>query len=144
MSSPSPLTPSCLIPSKIRSYRFLSFPAQRSSLTRFLTRSFDALELYIQTQKALLARTQSDIDRLRLLREQAATDPEHFFDAFDEKVFFELPALFDTLYSQSTQQLNDNIFHFDNQHDIAAGVQEKIHWGLLKGQGTMPLSPSLS
>ena len=88
MSSPSPLTPSCLILSKIRSYRFLSFPAHRSSLTRFLTRSFDALELYIQTQKALLSRIRSDIDRLRLLREQATTDPEHFFDAFDEKVFF--------------------------------------------------------
>ena len=42
----------------------------------------------MRTQKALLARTQSDIDRLRLLREQAASDPEHFFDTFDEKVFF--------------------------------------------------------
>ena len=49
--------------------------------------SFDALEFYIQSQKALLARTQSDIDRLRLLREQAAANPEHFFDSFDEKVF---------------------------------------------------------
>ena len=88
MSSPSPLTLSCLILSKIRSSRFLSFPAHRSSLTRLLTRSFDALELYIQTQKALLSRTRSDIDRLRILREQAATDPEHFFDTFDEKVFF--------------------------------------------------------
>ena len=52
-----------------------------------LQNSFDALELYIQSQKALLARTQSDVDRLRLLREQAGTDPEHFFDAFEEKVF---------------------------------------------------------
>ena len=49
--------------------------------------SFDALEFYIQSQKELLARTQSDIDRLRLLREQAAANPEHFFDSFDEKVF---------------------------------------------------------
>ena len=48
--------------------------------------SFDALEVYIQSQKALLARTQSDIDRLRLLREQATANPEDFFDSFDEKV----------------------------------------------------------
>ncbi len=49
--------------------------------------SFDALEVYVQSQKALLARNQSDIDRLRLLREQAIANPEQFFDSFDEKVF---------------------------------------------------------
>ncbi|KAN0139480.1 hypothetical protein V8E53_002981 [Lactarius tabidus] len=32
-----------------------------------------------------LARTQSDVDRLRLLREQAAADPGHFLTAFDDK-----------------------------------------------------------
>ena len=53
-----------------------------------LQNSFDALELYIQLQKALLARTQSDADRLPLLREQVATDPGHFFNAFDEKVYY--------------------------------------------------------
>ena len=53
-----------------------------------LQNSFDALELYIQLQKALLARTQSDADRLPLLLEQVATDPGHFFDAFDEKVYY--------------------------------------------------------
>ncbi len=50
--------------------------------------SFDALDAYIQSQKALLARTQSDLDRLRRIRDQAATHPETFFDSFDEKVFF--------------------------------------------------------
>jgi hypothetical protein len=58
--------------------------------------SFEALDVYVQSQKALFTRTQSDVDRLRLLREQAATDPELFFDAFDNEVF-ESPALFDTL-----------------------------------------------
>ena len=61
--------------------------------------SFDALEVYVQSQKALLARTQSDIDRLRLLREQATADPEHFFDAFDEKVF---DYLLSTYYTYTT------------------------------------------
>ena len=43
-----------------------------------LQNSFDALELYIQLQKTLLARTQSDADRLPLLLEQVAKDPGHF------------------------------------------------------------------
>jgi hypothetical protein len=49
--------------------------------------SFHALDTYIQSQKALLARTQSDLDRLRRIRDQAATHPETFFHSFDEKVF---------------------------------------------------------
>jgi hypothetical protein len=85
-----------------------------------LKNTFDALEVYIQSQKALLARTQSDVDRLRLLREQAAADPEHFFDAFDDK-------------------LDDNVFHFDREPEIAAEVQDKIDWDLFKGQDPTPL-----
>lgn len=50
--------------------------------------SFHALDTYIQSQKALLARTQSDLDRLRRIRDQAATHPEPFFNSLDEKVFF--------------------------------------------------------
>jgi len=50
--------------------------------------SFHALDTYIQSQKALLARTQSDLDRLRRIRDQAATHPEPFLHSFDEKVFF--------------------------------------------------------
>ncbi|KAF8264629.1 hypothetical protein EI94DRAFT_1805568 [Lactarius quietus] len=85
-----------------------------------LKNTFDALEVYIQSQKALLARTQSDIDRLRLLREQATANPEDFFDSFDEK-------------------LHDGVFHVDHQPDIAAEVQDKIDWDLFKGQDPTPL-----
>jgi len=49
--------------------------------------TFQALDAYIQSQKALLIRSQSDLDRLRRIREQAVTDPEQFLDSFDEKVF---------------------------------------------------------
>ena len=80
--SPSLLTPSlssCSIPSKyVRDLLFFLL------LITHLQNSFDALGLYIQSQKALLARTQSDVDRLRLLREQAATDP---FDASTKRPF---------------------------------------------------------
>jgi hypothetical protein len=47
--------------------------------------SFHALDTYIQSQKALLVRTQSDLDRLRRIRDQATTHPSH---SFDEKVLF--------------------------------------------------------
>ena len=41
--------------------------------------SFDALEHYILSQKALLARTQSDVDCVGLMRDQVATNPEYLF-----------------------------------------------------------------
>jgi hypothetical protein len=62
---------------------FFPFSSHRS-----LSNSFQALDAYIQSQKALLARTQSDLDRLRTIRDEAVTQPELFFDSLDEKVFF--------------------------------------------------------
>ncbi|KAI0265298.1 hypothetical protein BC834DRAFT_179762 [Gloeopeniophorella convolvens] len=82
--------------------------------------TIDALEAYIQSQKALLARTQADIDRLRRLREQAATDSEDFFGSLDEK-------------------LNDSALRLDERHAIATEVQDKINWSLFKGQDPTPL-----
>ena len=49
--------------------------------------SFGALELYIQLQKALLARTRSDVDPLRLLRDQAAGAPERFLTLSTKRIF---------------------------------------------------------
>jgi hypothetical protein len=65
----------------VRIYTFLLL------LPSHLQYSLDALEVYIQSQKVLLTCTQSDVDCLRLLCEQAAADPEIFFDDFDDKVF---------------------------------------------------------
>ena len=65
--------------------------------TQSFARSFDALELYIQFQKAVLACTQLDVDRLHLLLEQAAT--YNFFDALKKRLVG-LPILFDTLFTQ--------------------------------------------
>ena len=80
---------------------FLSF--FRSVVITHLHNSFHALGLYIQSQNVLLARVQPDVDHLRLLRQQAATDPEHSFDAFDEKLF---SLIVDSLWSliQTTAQ----------------------------------------
>ena len=84
-----PSLSSCSIPSKyVRSLSLFLL------LITHLQNSFDVLELYIQSQKALLARTQSDVDRLRLLHEQAATDP---FDASTKRFFKTLGSLTRTI-----------------------------------------------
>jgi len=82
--------------------------------------TFQALDAYIQSQKALLVRTQSDLDRLRRIREQAVTDPEQFLESLDEK-------------------LNDSIFRLNDKPDVAAEVQDKIDWDLFNGQDPTPL-----
>ncbi|KAG5637663.1 hypothetical protein H0H81_003684 [Sphagnurus paluster] len=47
--------------------------------------TLEALETFIQSQRALLARTQSDISRLQNLRNDAASQPALFFSSLDEK-----------------------------------------------------------
>jgi hypothetical protein len=66
--------------------------------------SFQALDTYIQSQKALLARTQSDLDRLRRIRDQAVAHPEPFFPSCDEKVFFYPMAQSPFLINNTTAQ----------------------------------------
>ena len=80
---------------------FLSF--FRSLVITQLHNSFHSLGLYIQLRNVLLDHAKPDVDHLRLLRWQAATDPEPSFDAFDEKRFF---LIFDSLWSliQTTAQ----------------------------------------
>ena len=49
--------------------------------------SFGVLGLYTQSQKALFARTRSDVDCIRLLREQATADVEHFLMLLTKGLF---------------------------------------------------------
>jgi hypothetical protein len=80
--------------------------------------------------------TQSDVNRIHLLREQAVADPERIFDAFDE-----ILAVFNGPFYSHNPPLNFNVLHFDHETEIAAEVQDKIDWHLFKGQGAPP--PSL-
>lgn len=66
--------------------------------------SFQALDTYIQSQKALLARTQSDLVRLRRIRDQAVAHQEPFFHSFDEKVAFYSMAKSPSLINRITAQ----------------------------------------
>ena len=93
-------------------------------LISHLQNSFDALEFYIQSQKALLSRTQSDVDRL-LLREHRSRTKN--FDTFDEKVFL---IIFDT-------KLNDNVFI---SLTSPWSFQDKIDWDRTRCV-TTPFSP---
>lgn len=47
-----------------------------SACCMLIKASLEALEAFIQSQKALLSRTQSDIERLRQIREQAVSEPQ--------------------------------------------------------------------
>jgi len=78
--------------------------------------TFQALDTYIQSQKALLARTQSDLVRLRRIRDQTVAHPFHSFD----------------------EKLNDIVLPLD-QPDISAEVQDKIDWDLFRCQDPTPL-----
>ena len=98
---PFPLTPTLYTFVSISSFYCLS-----------LTYRTDALELYIQSQKAFLARTPSVVDRLRLLREHRYQD--NFLTLSKKRFFFD--------YFRHEPQLNDNVFHFDHQRDISAEV----------------------
>ena len=88
-----------------------------------LQNSLASLESYIKSQKAILAFTLSDVDPLRLLREQAATDSVRFFMLYTERFFRLFSAHSVHLHEP---QLHDNVFHFDHQPDIAVEVQDKI------------------
>ena len=57
------------------------FTDQSSMLSRL-----DALDEFIQAQKTLLEKTQSDIKRLRELRAQAAHDIGDFVETLSERV----------------------------------------------------------
>ena len=70
--------------------------------------SFHTLDTYIQSQKALLARTQSDLDRLRRIRDQATTQPDTFFHSFDEKVF----SLLNDQFPSSNQRSHSSMILF--------------------------------
>lgn len=82
----SPLSLSPLLSCSLSKTRTFFLPLSSPNLSPFS--SFHALDTYIQSQKALLARTQSDLDRLRRIRDQATTHPDTFFHSADEKVFF--------------------------------------------------------
>ena len=46
----------------------------------------EALEQFIQSQKAALERTYADIDRLKELREEVVDEPSITFEALQDKV----------------------------------------------------------
>ncbi|KAF8665030.1 hypothetical protein AX16_000642 [Volvariella volvacea WC 439] len=50
-----------------------------------LAQTYETLEAFIQSQKALLARTQSDIERLRKLRSQVVEDPDTVLASFNRE-----------------------------------------------------------
>jgi hypothetical protein len=55
-------------------------------LTNTVFHRLQALSTFIQTQKALLTRTQNDIERLRVLRDKAIAQPSVILDDLEDEV----------------------------------------------------------
>ncbi|THH17982.1 hypothetical protein EW146_g2909 [Bondarzewia mesenterica] len=69
--------------------------------------TLEALSTFIQSQRALLAHTQSDIERLKQLRDEAAADSQSFVDNIDDK-------------------LNQGVFCLSDQLNVSADVKQSI------------------
>ena len=63
-----------------------NLPASYPISTNLDTYSLEALEAFIQTQRTLLERTQTDITRLRELRNDVITQPDVFVSDVSDKV----------------------------------------------------------
>ncbi|KAJ2916223.1 hypothetical protein MD484_g4215, partial [Candolleomyces efflorescens] len=82
--------------------------------------TLEALEAFIQTQRSLLARTQSDIERLRTLKLDVIEDPQDFVDNLGDK-------------------LDSPSFRLSEQTDYGLDFPEKIQWGSFGGHDISPL-----
>ncbi|KAF8231026.1 hypothetical protein L208DRAFT_94885 [Tricholoma matsutake] len=77
--------------------------------------TLEALETFIQTQRALLERTQTDITRLQQLRSDVVAQPASFV-------------------SNMSDQLNANSFRLSDQVDCQCPLPPNVDWGLYKGR----------
>ncbi|KAG2006820.1 hypothetical protein CC2G_014563 [Coprinopsis cinerea AmutBmut pab1-1] len=82
--------------------------------------TLEALDEFLSRQKALLARTQSDIERLRQLKKEVVEDPEGFVGNVGER-------------------LNDRAFRISEQTDYALHFPKPIQWEVFQGIDPTPL-----
>ncbi|KAF9458263.1 hypothetical protein BDZ94DRAFT_1325632 [Collybia nuda] len=83
--------------------------------------TLEALQTFIQTQRTLLDRTQSDIKRLRELKGDAVAHPQDFLSNLNNK-------------------LNDSTFRLSEQAGIRPAVPENIDWTLYDGCGLLKVT----
>ncbi|GLB39612.1 putative SANT SWI3, ADA2, N-CoR and TFIIIB'' DNA-binding domains containing protein [Lyophyllum shimeji] len=82
--------------------------------------TLEALEAFIQTQRALLARTQSDITRLQNLRSDATARPAVFM-------------------SNLEQELSETTRHLSNPLDAQLVIPRNIDWSLYDAHDPKPM-----
>ncbi|CDO72125.1 hypothetical protein BN946_scf184962.g68 [Trametes cinnabarina] len=88
-------------------------------LERQLIPVLEALEKFIQSQKALLERTHADIERLKELRRNVEVDPPQTLEELSDK-------------------LNDPSFRLSEQVDAMPPLPQEIDWSLFKGADPTP------
>jgi hypothetical protein len=69
-----------------RAQTFAPFPYFLPNFTNLSTHSLEALETFIQTQRTLLERTQTDITRLQKLRSDVVSQPAAFVSDLSTQV----------------------------------------------------------
>ncbi|TFK94864.1 hypothetical protein K466DRAFT_535005 [Polyporus arcularius HHB13444] len=82
-------------------------------------KTLEALEKFIQSQKDVLARTNSDIERLKSLRKDVVADPPRSMESLCEK-------------------LNDPAFRLSDQPDVMPRLPEDIDWSVFTGLDPAP------
>ncbi|KAI9056429.1 hypothetical protein FKP32DRAFT_1615928 [Trametes sanguinea] len=81
--------------------------------------TLEALEKFIQSQKAVLERTHADIERLKELRRNVEVDPPRTLEELSDK-------------------LNDPSFRLSEQADAMSPLPQEIDWSLFKGADPTP------
>ncbi|KAI0372427.1 hypothetical protein BV20DRAFT_964012 [Pilatotrama ljubarskyi] len=83
------------------------------------SQTLEALEKFIQSQKALLERTNADIERLKELRRDVETHPPQSIEELSEK-------------------LNESSFRLSEQLDAIPPIPRDIDWSLFAGADPSP------
>jgi hypothetical protein len=86
---------------RAHTYVFLKRLVSALFLLFNLIGSLKALSTFIQTQKSLLAKTKSDIERLRTLKNEAVSEPEFFMSNLSHKVRLALAYSFRLFFEYS-------------------------------------------
>lgn len=95
--------------------------------------SLEALSAFIQSQKALLDRTQHDITRLQELRQNVVSNPDDTLDIFSQQV---RTSILEWASNLKVEQVSSIAVPLSAQPAILESGAQGIEWGIFEGYGT--------
>ncbi|KAF5372552.1 hypothetical protein D9758_005157 [Tetrapyrgos nigripes] len=99
--------------------------------------TLQALSAFIQTQKALLTRTQNDIERLKELRSKAVAQPSEILGDLEEEVRSRRSRRHGRL-TKFLPQLDNSAYRLSEQGDCYPQVPKDISWSLYANHDPAP------